>query len=88
MHVATISCSNKSAPLIRHASICTEDARFEELVGQLRKELGYWESYLTSSEHAAGDDYTLADVAAGPMSCGHMNRNTFRAAMFVLIVQK
>lgn len=34
-------------------------------MGELRTELGYWESYLSAKPYVAGDDYTLADVATG-----------------------
>ncbi|KAA6426158.1 MAG: hypothetical protein FRX49_04010 [Trebouxia sp. A1-2] len=35
-------------------------------VKELKKELGYWESYLGSNKYIAGMQYSLADVAIGP----------------------
>lgn len=35
-------------------------------VKELKKELGYWESYLGSNKYIAGTEYSLADIAIGP----------------------
>ncbi|KAL0049126.1 hypothetical protein WJX82_007123 [Trebouxia sp. C0006] len=35
-------------------------------VKELKKELGYWESYLGSNKYIAGAQYSLADIAIGP----------------------
>lgn len=45
------------------------NASQEELdskVSDLKKELGYWESYLGSNKYIAGSQFSLADIAVGP----------------------
>lgn len=38
----------------------------ESKIGDLKTELKFWESYLGSSSHLVGSDFTLADVAFAP----------------------
>ena len=41
------------------------EADFKEKLEGLRKELALWEDVLSKSPYLAGDEFTLADVAAG-----------------------
>ncbi len=40
-----------------------DQAAFETKMEAFRKELGYWEKYLSSSKYVAGNEFTLADFA-------------------------
>ena len=42
-----------------------DEADFKEKLEGLRKELALWENVLSKSPYLAGDEFTLADVAAG-----------------------
>ena len=49
----------------KRGSNCADEADFKEKSEGLRKELALWEDVLSKSPYLAGDDFTLADVAAG-----------------------
>ena len=41
-------------------------AAFDTKIQAFKKELGYWESYLSASKFVAGNVFTLADLAFAP----------------------
>ena len=43
-----------------------DDPKYGENVEALKKELNYWEGYLSNSKYVAGDVFTLADLSLGP----------------------
>ena len=43
-----------------------DDPKYGENSEALKKELGYWEVYLSNSKYVAGDVLTLADLSLGP----------------------
>lgn len=53
---AVFMAKNKKAP----------QEEFDSKLANLKKELGYWESYLGSNEYVAGSQFSLADIAIGP----------------------
>lgn len=65
------SCSD-FVTLLNHAAITVKDAPGEEYdskVANLKKELGYWESYLGSNEYMAGSQFSLAGDARACCGC-------------------
>jgi glutathione S-transferase len=51
--------------IMHSANLPAGKQRFHEMIDQLKQELHYWESYLSSSRYVAGDDFALADVSTG-----------------------
>ena len=43
-----------------------DEKALESKTEAFRKEMSYWEQYLTASKYIAGDEFTLADIALVP----------------------
>ena len=56
----TLSCCGKSASKTCSQNKDSPQEEFESKMADLKKELGYWESYLGSNEYLAGSQFSLA----------------------------
>ncbi|KAK9788278.1 hypothetical protein WJX73_002453 [Symbiochloris irregularis] len=62
----TLESNNLQLQLVKVLTTKEDDPAYSEVVTKLKTEFGYWEQYLSKSKFLAGDELTLADIAAGP----------------------